>query len=326
MQMQLSSDVRIPDGLLAANALLAENSRQGSATLSHTLHQGFYFAISSTSLGISGSLYDGRTGCRYTGKERDSESGNDYFGARYFASNMGRFTSPDWSAEEEPVPYAKLGNPQTLNLYAYVGNNPMSRADIDGHTDEAWLEEHAPQVAEANAREEGVFGGAGASEQLQNAAATSRAAQQQTYGKQADGSYKADPAAVKKAIAGGKAIGSGECVALCRFLSGAPNSGTWTAGQHAAGLTDADIGTAIATFDSSGHYPSDHDPMGKNSAIYMGRGTNGSIWVVDQWPVGDGPPGTHQPFLHEIRNYAPDNNVHPLRSNNADAYYVIRVP
>jgi hypothetical protein len=151
-------------------------------------------------------------------------------------------------------------------------------------------------------------------------------AQQQTYGKQADGSYKADPAAVKKAIAGGKAIGSGECVALCRFLSGAPNSGTWTAGQHAAGLTDADIGTAIATFDSSGHYPSDHDPMGKNSAIYMGRGTNGSIWVVDQWPVGDGPPGTHQPFLHEIRNYAPDNNVHPLRSNNADAYYVIRVP
>jgi RHS repeat-associated protein len=180
MQMQLSSDVRIPDGLLAANALLAENSRQGSATLSHTLHQGFYFAISSTSLGISGSLYDGRTGCRYTGKERDSESGNDYFGARYFASNMGRFTSPDWSAEEEPVPYAKLGNPQTLNLYAYVGNNPMSRADIDGHTDEAWLEEHAPQVAEANAREEGVFGGAGASEQLQNAAATSRAAQQQS--------------------------------------------------------------------------------------------------------------------------------------------------
>jgi hypothetical protein len=101
---------------------------------------------------------------------------------------------------------------------------------------------------------------------------------------------------VKKAIAGGKAIGSGECVALCRFLSGAPNSGTWTAGQHAAGLTDADIGTAIATFDSSGHYPSDNDPLGKNSAIFMGRGAQGSIWVVDQWPVGDGPAGG-TPFL-----------------------------
>jgi hypothetical protein len=32
---------------------------------------------------------------RSTGKERDSESGNDYFGARYYASTMGRFLSPD---------------------------------------------------------------------------------------------------------------------------------------------------------------------------------------------------------------------------------------
>jgi RHS repeat-associated protein len=32
---------------------------------------------------------------RYTGKERDTESGNDYFGARYYASSMGRFMSPD---------------------------------------------------------------------------------------------------------------------------------------------------------------------------------------------------------------------------------------
>jgi RHS repeat-associated protein len=32
----------------------------------------------------------------FTGKERDAESGNDYFGARYYASNMGRFMSPDW--------------------------------------------------------------------------------------------------------------------------------------------------------------------------------------------------------------------------------------
>ncbi|HSY36524.1 MAG TPA: hypothetical protein VK814_12290 [Acidobacteriaceae bacterium] len=29
--------------------------------------------------------------------------------------------------------YAKLDNPQTLNLYGYVGNNPLSRADADGH-------------------------------------------------------------------------------------------------------------------------------------------------------------------------------------------------
>jgi len=70
---------------------------------------------------------------RFTGKERDAESGNDYFGARYYASSMGRFMSPDWSAKVEPVPYSKLGDPQTLNLYAYVGNNPLSEADPDGH-------------------------------------------------------------------------------------------------------------------------------------------------------------------------------------------------
>ncbi|HSY36526.1 MAG TPA: RHS repeat-associated core domain-containing protein [Acidobacteriaceae bacterium] len=69
----------------------------------------------------------------FTGKERDGESGNDYFGARYYASTMGRFMSPDWSAKEEPVPYAKLDNPQTLNLYSYVGNNPLGKADADGH-------------------------------------------------------------------------------------------------------------------------------------------------------------------------------------------------
>lgn len=69
----------------------------------------------------------------FTGKERDSESGNDYFGARYYSSSMGRFLSPDWSVKEEPVPYAHLDNPQTLNLYAYVQNNPLSKSDPDGH-------------------------------------------------------------------------------------------------------------------------------------------------------------------------------------------------
>ena len=70
---------------------------------------------------------------RFTGKERDAESGNDYFGARYYASDMGRFMIPDWSAKEEPVPYAKLDDPQTLNLYAYLMNNPLGGVDADGH-------------------------------------------------------------------------------------------------------------------------------------------------------------------------------------------------
>ncbi len=69
----------------------------------------------------------------FTGKERDNESGNDYFEARYYASSMGRFMSPDWSAKEEPIPYAKMDDPQTLNLYAYLINNPLAGVDADGH-------------------------------------------------------------------------------------------------------------------------------------------------------------------------------------------------
>ena len=83
-----------------------------------------------------------------TGKERDSESGNDYFGARYYASTMGRWLSPDWSAKVEPVPYAKLDNPQSFHLYSYVGNNPLSRFDIDGHVNPSyWCDQDANSLA-----------------------------------------------------------------------------------------------------------------------------------------------------------------------------------
>jgi len=68
-----------------------------------------------------------------TGKLRDNESGLDFFGARYFSGAQGRFTTPDWSEKPEPIPYATLSDPQTLNLYAYLRNNPLNRADADGH-------------------------------------------------------------------------------------------------------------------------------------------------------------------------------------------------
>ena len=75
----------------------------------------------------------------FTGKQRDYESNLDYFGARYFGSNMGRWLSPDWSEAPEPVPYADFTNPQSLNLYAYVRNNPVTDVDAYGHVDGAEL-------------------------------------------------------------------------------------------------------------------------------------------------------------------------------------------
>jgi len=64
---------------------------------------------------------------KFTGKERDSESGLDNFGARYDASSLGRFMTPD--------PLMASGharNPQTWNRYAYALNNPLRFVDPDG--------------------------------------------------------------------------------------------------------------------------------------------------------------------------------------------------
>ncbi|WP_321470782.1 RHS repeat-associated core domain-containing protein [uncultured Paludibaculum sp.] len=69
----------------------------------------------------------------FTGKERDGETGLDYFGARYFSGAQGRFTTPDWSAKPAPIPFADLSDPQSLNLYAYVRNSPLKNRDPDGH-------------------------------------------------------------------------------------------------------------------------------------------------------------------------------------------------
>jgi RHS repeat-associated protein len=58
---------------------------------------------------------------KFTGKERDAETGLDYFEARYFSGAQGRFTSPD------PVKVTpdRLRDPQQFNLYAYARNNPL---------------------------------------------------------------------------------------------------------------------------------------------------------------------------------------------------------
>ena len=65
-----------------------------------------------------------------------TESGNDYFEARYYGSSMGRFMSPDYTGDNDDptaIPYGDLENPQSLNLYGYVNNNPLSNIDNDGH-------------------------------------------------------------------------------------------------------------------------------------------------------------------------------------------------
>ena len=106
---------------------------------------------------------------RFTGQMRDNESGLDYFGARYYSGAQGGFTTPDplnwlnWqlraqprdsSSEHSRLEEEKDGNlgsraefrqrledPQQLNLYTYVRNNPLRHTDprglwlAEGHTE-----------------------------------------------------------------------------------------------------------------------------------------------------------------------------------------------
>ncbi|MFH0971507.1 MAG: RHS repeat-associated core domain-containing protein [Candidatus Micrarchaeota archaeon] len=63
---------------------------------------------------------------KYTGKQQDAESGLYFYGARYYDAGIGRFLQAD------PVS-GGLKNPESLNRYAYVENNPIKFIDPDGY-------------------------------------------------------------------------------------------------------------------------------------------------------------------------------------------------
>ena len=128
------------DLIYGASGLLAEvpGTQNGAPVYRMTDHLGTQVGtLSSTGLLLSatdyapfGQVFSGGSTdpYKFTGKERDAESGLDYFGARYYGSNMGRFMSPDSSG------YSGLTNPQSWNLYAYTLNNPLRYDDPTGHT------------------------------------------------------------------------------------------------------------------------------------------------------------------------------------------------
>ncbi len=265
----------------------------------------------------------------FTGKQRDSESNLDDFGARYYTSTMGRWMTPDWSAREQAVPYVDLHNPQSLNLYAYVGNNPTTVTDPDGHAQE--LEpgaNRAPGCPTGSADLAGGTCGVGSTTaNNQNAPSTLPPDQAQITQSDLKGPYVADLKSKEIAplldpnhkSSDKDIVGNGQCVTACSKFSGVPgNTKEWRAGAAVTGDGDIKPGTAIATFDSNGRYTTGQD---KNSAIFLSNGTKGSIWVLDQWPAHpDNNTSAHPPQPREVR--FDDGKT---LSNSANAYHVIMV-
>jgi RHS repeat-associated protein len=106
---------------------LSENSHQGFEGIKAALCLAEFEANSNRASGMAACLRPNGTGSRCSGKERDAESGLDYFGERYFSSPQGRFTAPDLPFLDQYVT-----DPQSWNLYAYVRNNPLINVDPTG--------------------------------------------------------------------------------------------------------------------------------------------------------------------------------------------------
>ena len=81
---------------------------------------------------------------KYTGQERDPSTGLYFYHARYYDPVLGRFLSPDTLVQS-------LGDPQSLNRYAYARNNPVLYTDPTGHfsATRAW-EHYTPSPPRAS--------------------------------------------------------------------------------------------------------------------------------------------------------------------------------
>jgi len=246
-------------------------------------------------LACQGNIPDQR---HFTGKERDAESGNDYFGARYYGSPMGRFLTPDWSAKVEPVPYSKLDDPQTLNLYSYVRSNPMSWVDADGHFFPS------PAYAHGMSAEEDCSGGRDEACQKRKGIDPDQQAQQQTTGAITNiptysgqsWELAAENTVTVNAYSGGPyvaadtdsylntSVGNGECAAFVQTAAGSPRMADMAPGE-AVGPNTAK-GTAVASFSADGTY------TGIRGINHMGTiqsvAANGKSMVLrDQWNIYD---------------------------------------
>jgi RHS repeat-associated protein len=124
---------------LVNNELVAKKNPDGTKHYYHNDHLGSTSVLTNqagalveqTEYDPWGEIRSGGTKSKfqYTGQEKDEETGLNYYNFRYYDSHIRRFTQPDDIIQD---PY----NPQDLNRYSYVKNNPLKYTDPSGHI--AW--------------------------------------------------------------------------------------------------------------------------------------------------------------------------------------------
>jgi RHS repeat-associated protein len=220
---------------------------------------------------------------RYTAREFDTETGLYYYRARYYDPAAGRFISQD-----------PIGFDGGVNYYAYTLNNPTDFGDPNGL--KVYPYNFVGPLQPGDVR--------GYIVDLKNNNALSP--------------LLSDPQSHASTFFGRNS----ECVSLTRYFAPAlPCTGCWRAGPRVIG-NDIPRGTAIATFDDNGRYPSDD----RNSALYVGTityqdngGYSEGINLIDQFPPGHRAQVRFLPYQGQGPLHTHD------RSNSAKDYYVIIV-
>ena len=120
----------------ANGKMLVKKNNEGDKFYYHPDHLGSTTLVTNQSGDVAeeifylpyGGLLDGNSDERfqYTGQEKDKETGFQYYGARYYDSDFRRFLQPD------PI-IADIYDPQNLNRYSYVLNNPYKYVDPSGN-------------------------------------------------------------------------------------------------------------------------------------------------------------------------------------------------
>ena len=117
-----------PNGGGGANVEYHHPDRLGTRVVSNAQNTSSFEQVTLPFGTALSSESTGMTNRRFTTYERSTTTGLDYAVNRHYDSQQGRFTQVDPIGMKA----SSLEHPQTLNLYAYVANDPVNRTDPDG--------------------------------------------------------------------------------------------------------------------------------------------------------------------------------------------------